>query len=196
MSNYRKTFENNLNLTNPNRFQGFKYAVHHLITQQAAKNHEKFLVTKIGYDINCIENLEGYPWELEGACHLEMQLHRGPHNVEQEGDGSEHPKSYKEEIDERLTNAIVKFTKNLKKIEDCKIREKDKKKFIQTLNDISEKIKKDIEKYKLKLTSIAIDFKKGNVAGCRGRTGVGESENECPHKRNHIDNTGKIIYNI
>ena len=127
-----------------------------------------------GYDINVAENIALFPSVYEGACHLEMQLHRSDHKdagpeydeVDEGDDGDDaHPLSYHDGIKEKYLDAISK------KIEKHCSDKYTPRELQADMDDISQDIYEEITMLKLLLVDrkVSIDFKSGNLAGCRNQ---------------------------
>ena len=149
-------------------FHGVVMAAHHLISIEGMKlsglgDEIKFK----GYDINRPLNLVFLPYELEGACHLGVQVHRGNH------DKIIMNRTYHQEVRDLLWEEEEKIT-NCKKTPQETLN-----KLIKTLNAISKSIVKKITKYEVHLTDIAVAFKPQSDVGCANASNVGD------HRKNN-----------
>lgn len=147
---------------------GFKMQVHHLLSKQGVKKTgtgEK--LKSYGYDINLPGNLVALPCTLEGACHLQVQLHRGNHPtvIDTNDNDKEHPKGYHIEVTELVEEAYKTISKR------C---ENQGNPGVQRYMDYhSLLILRRVSSFDLPLTRVAKAFKRGGV-GCLGTTTVPE----------------------
>jgi len=125
-SNYRAALLNKIG-TDPEHpiNQGIHMEAHHLISQEAIKESRlgPFLVD-CNYHINTLKNLAFLPATLPGACHLEVQIHRGNHIAQKKEQGNDdddaHPESYHELIcsmllalqRKKLSNCVISPNSN------------------------------------------------------------------------------------
>ncbi|WP_196161096.1 AHH domain-containing protein [Reinekea sp. G2M2-21] len=186
---FRKTLLNAVE-GNPNHpiFNGIIMAAHHLISVEGmAKSGLGSLVEDRGYNINLVENLIFLPYELEGACHLGVQLHRGDHTAEVNG---------------RNYHAAVKalLEKKINEIEKCESSPKETlKKLTRTLNGISELMAEMIEDWEVFLSGIAKDFEPDNAKGCGNTKTIGQhrlSDRHCHLNRDHQFKPGRVVMNV
>ncbi|HAS6085008.1 TPA: hypothetical protein I7221_00865 [Vibrio vulnificus] len=147
---------------------GFQMQVHHLLSKQGVKKTgDGPKLKSYGYDINLPGNLVALPCTLEGACYLQVQLHRGNHPavIDTNDNDNEHPKNYHL----RVTMLVEKAYKTISKR--C---EKQDNPGIQRYMDYhSLLILREIRSFALPLTNVAKVFKRGGV-GCLGATTVPE----------------------
>ena len=159
-------------------FHGVVMAAHHLISIEGMKlsglgDEIKFK----GYDINRPLNLVFLPYELAGACHLGVQVHRGNHD---------------KKIMNKTYHEIVQDLLRAKhdKIVNCeKTPRETLKELIKTLNKISLKIVNLIIDYDVHLTDIAVAFHPESSVGCSNASKVGDHRDNkgqlCSHNRDH-----------
>ncbi|NRB70220.1 MAG: AHH domain-containing protein [Vibrio sp.] len=139
---------------------GIPMQVHHLLSKQAATNSGiKTVLESYGYDINDIGNLVALPCTFAGACHLEVQLHRGNHTSSSNDDDDEHDEPYHAHATRLMIKAMELIEKNCeegnaKKVQNC-------------LDKKSSTILGDIKTYRIRLTRVHRYFKSGEV-GCNG----------------------------
>lgn len=190
-----------LDLTHP-KHQGVTMQAHHLLSADA------FAIAKVvpyfkglGYDINAVENLVFIPSTLQGACHLETQLHRGNHgSIDEEAaddDDDEHPDSYHVVV----AKILLKVTKKLRADEACQMSAKLRAEKAQKKLDVaSRKVMQMINLYQVHLASIASLFSndvekfKNAGRGCSGVDSVPDANlttAKCEVSRNHCGQRGK-----
>ncbi|HFQ5547961.1 TPA: AHH domain-containing protein [Vibrio vulnificus] len=129
-------------------------------SKQAATNSGiKALLESYGYDINEIGNLVALPCTFSGACHLEVQLHRGNHTSYSNDDDEEHGEPYHAHATRLMIKAMELIEKN------CE--EGDAKKVQNRLDKRSNTMLGDIKTYRIRLTRVHSYFKSGDV-GCNG----------------------------
>lgn len=147
---------------------GFKMQVHHLLSKQGIKDTEKDPIFKsYGYDINKPGNLVALPCTLDGACYLQVQLHRGDHPrvVDTNDKDSEHPDSYHDEVTQLASKAFGTISKRCVD---------DKNPGIQRYMDYhSLLILRKISSFKLPLTTVARAFQPGRM-GCLNASSIPE----------------------
>jgi hypothetical protein len=154
---------------------------HHILSRDGVKRSgfSKEL-EKRGYDINHLKNLVFIPSTLQGACHLEVQPHRGNHTAEffEEDDETMHPKTYHALIKQMVKTAFLKG--HLK--DECKGSVKVQK----VMNELSEKVLDLIQNGQAKLTNVAEHFDHDSKTGCAGQDSIsGFKVADCPKKRDH-----------
>ncbi|STQ89872.1 AHH domain-containing protein [Iodobacter fluviatilis] len=193
---YRKTIENNTKEATHPRNKGIIMQAHHIISADAVKrSNVGALMEQYGYDINCINNLVFLPYSLEGACHLEVQLHRGNHASPAADellspDDRPHPSAYHQSIRDFLDSQFRDF-KDICEGDDSKVDDK----FREKVNKISMKILKRIGNFdpSYQLTSIAKSFSPKNIEGCKCAANVPTHKvttvQGCTSKRNHTGST-------
>ena len=169
---------------------GIHMEAHHLISSEAIKRSsmETFLIDN-DYEINDLSNLAFLPATLPGACHLEIQLHRGNHistTKEQiNDDDDKHPRTYH--------LAVAKLLREVKKqtYKDCTDSRKDiNKAFKKQMSKLSKKILVQVNRFELPLSPIMNAFKPGASVGCGNCVNIKEHQldaNQCHSKRNHHD---------
>jgi len=161
-SKYLRTIKNNTKDDNHPRHNGITMQAHHIISAKGVElSGLGSKIEKLGYDINCLENLAFLPSTLQGACHLHIQLHRGNHTTP-DADGN-HPNGYHFLIKDRL--------KDLKPLIDKECpgeKNSNRQKILDELNKVSARILRRIEKMpgKAPLTDIYQNFTSGNPLGC------------------------------
>lgn len=169
------------------RNNGVQMQAHHIISGEGMKQSgigKK--VEEFGYNINLLPNLVFIPCTLQGACHLEVQLHRGNHTVSQdEYDDDSEPKNYHALISEMIISlrlplnneCIGRKNSNLDKV-------------VNELNGLSKNILKLIQKKPAEapLTRIADNFSPGSMHGCGGVDSIGLHK-----KSNHVRSLEIIV---
>ncbi|MEM5529947.1 AHH domain-containing protein [Gammaproteobacteria bacterium AS21] len=85
--------------------KGVKMQAHHLISRKALLDSSiENRLEDFKYDIDNVDNIALIPCTLQGACHLNVQLHRGNHpgvlrvDNGNNDDDSEHPDTYHDKI--------------------------------------------------------------------------------------------------
>nr|WP_255533677.1 AHH domain-containing protein [Reinekea sp. G2M2-21] len=169
-------------------FNGIIMAAHHLISVEGmAKSGLGSLVEDRGYNINLVENLIFLPYELEGACHLGVQLHRGDHKKK-----DIHGRNYHETVED----ALKKKKLDIKK---CDSSPKETLNTLtRTLNGISAMMVKKIAKNQVCLSDIAETFELDNPKGCGNAKTVGQhrlSDHHCHLNRDHQFKPGRVVMN-
>lgn len=167
--------------------QGIHMEAHHLVSEEGIKPFKAFLRDK-GYNINVKENLVFLPCTLPGACHLQVQLHRGNHTakaLEQEDDSDDkHPPSYHFHV-YTMVNAKMDNIKNC--TGDCdRVAELTQ----MIMNKVSKTMLADIRDYRIPLTDIFKSFEEDNEIGCGNCVDVEQYKKEagaCTSKRNHFN---------
>ena len=98
--------------------KGVKMQAHHLISRKALLDSSiENRLEDFKYDIDNVDNIALIPCTLQGACHLNVQLHRGNHpgvlSVDNgnNDDDSEHPDTYHDKIKKRI-NKLKKSIQN------------------------------------------------------------------------------------
>ncbi|WP_167852959.1 AHH domain-containing protein [Vibrio tasmaniensis] len=137
---------------------GVPMQIHHLLSKKGAiESGNKSILESYGYDINEIGNLVALPSTFAGACHLEVQLHRGNHISFSNSDDD----------DELYHDYVQKLmVKTLKKIEkECE--EGSAKKVQSRMNSKSKVLLSDLKLFRIRLTRVHKYFKNGNC-GCNG----------------------------
>jgi len=177
--------------------KGVKMQAHHLISRKALLDSSiENRLEDFKYDIDNVDNIALIPCTLQGACHLNVQLHRGNHpgvlraDNGNNDDDSEHPKSYHKDIKVRI-NELKKSIEKGKYCESNKY-----KKILQMMNELSEDIAIDINNHELALTNISENFgsgSKSNGKGCCDGESVKDTRkntyaDSCSSKRDHYNN--------
>ncbi len=179
---------------------GIQMQAHHLVSRKALLDSDiERKIEDFNYDINNIDNIALIPCTLQGACHLNVQLHRGNHpsaqlnldadNGNNDVDG-EHPINYHREIKDRINNIKRKINSGAY-CEDDKY-----KKLLKKMNRLSEEIAIDINNHDLALTNISRNFGSGmrsNGQGCCDADYIVDAKkhrfNEvCSSEQNHYKN--------
>ncbi|MEZ8494806.1 AHH domain-containing protein [Vibrio splendidus] len=140
---------------------GVPMQIHHLLSKKGAiESGNKSILESYGYDINEIGNLVALPSTFAGACHLEVQLHRGNHtSFSSCDDDDEHGESYHDYVQKLMVKALKKIEK------ECE--EGSAKKVQSRMNSKSNVLLSDIKAFRIRLTRVHKYFKKGNC-GCNG----------------------------
>lgn len=155
----------NFNEQNPDHHKNevMKMQVHHLVSKASMKEGiirsiSKKLKDK-GYDIDDIDNLVALPNDYQGACHLEVQLHRSNHrNATTSPEG--HPINYHKYV----AKIILKEFDHIDFNNYC-----GSTKLQAKMNKLSKRILKEINDFNISLTEkeISDNFETGNPTGCR-----------------------------
>ncbi|WP_163831828.1 AHH domain-containing protein [Spartinivicinus ruber] len=177
-SDYRKSLLNRVEgkASHPLN-NGIYMQAHHLISEKGVNLSGMGNLLKMrGYNINAIKNLVFLPCTLPGACHLNVQPHRGDHTYHDD----EHPISYHLEVRDRIRRLESS-------VRTCGSNASESK--IQKLLDIeSKEILRKIQNFRIPLTSIMKKFKSGNEVGCGNCINVKEHEKDslaCTSQRDH-----------
>ena len=155
---------------------GIHMEAHHLVSQEAVKQADmKTFLESSGYEINDLSNLVFLPATLPGACHLEVQLHRGNHiapNSEQDDDDEDHhPRDYHKTI-KRLLRKLKANT-----LKSCSSDSEDIKRSTEKeMKKLSSRILDDIEEFDIALSPIMHAFKPESSLGCGNCVDVKEHE--------------------
>lgn len=147
---------------------GFKMQVHHLLSKAGVEKTGKGPKLKsYGYEINLPGNLVALPCTLEGACHLQVQLHRGDHTavIDTNDNDGEHPKTYHKFVKKLVKDAYMTISKRCENQDNPGIQ--------RYMDYHSLLILREIRSFELPLTDVAKAFKRGGV-GCLGATTVPE----------------------
>jgi hypothetical protein len=140
------------------------YAVLYLSKKAAKKSGVKPVLESYGYDINKIGNLVALPCTLDGACHLEVQLHRGDHTSFTDND-DEHPTPYHVHVMDIMQKAVEFIEKNCESGSSAKVQAR--------MDNRSEGVLEDIENFYIRLTRVHKCFKHKEI-GCNGKSSVGD----------------------
>lgn len=148
-------------------------AAHHLICTDAMEDDDwSDYCTKFGYDINHKNNGVMLPMEMALACQLHVALHRSNH-AKGMAEGESYPK--------RIKNDLKKIAKDVKTGKYCD----NPRALIDELDDYSEFVLGQIDKFNWTITADGHDYKSGNC-GCAGCTSITDKlKQSCPHNRNH-----------
>ena len=145
---------------------GIPMQVHHILSKKGAVNGGvKAILEAYGYDINALGNLVALPCTLDGACHLEVQLHRGDHTSFSNDDDDEHPFSYHVHVAEIMSKAVDFIEKKCEKGSEKRVQNIMNKRSIDVLDDI--------ESFSIRLTRVHKSFKPQGK-GCNGKSNVRE----------------------
>ncbi|MBN3573585.1 AHH domain-containing protein [Vibrio neptunius] len=179
---------------------GFQMQVHHLLSKAGVKKTgDGPKLKSYGYDINLPGNLVALPCTLEGACHLQVQLHRGshPNAIDTNDNDKEHPKGYHRRVTYLIKNAYKTISKRCEKQDNPGIQ--------RYMDYHSLLILREIRSFELSLSNVAEAFKRGGV-GCLGATTVPElwlklkaSPKECTcngRKHDKFSSFNEIPYNL
>jgi len=189
-TDYRKTLMNKVKGDRNHPInQGIHMEAHHLISEEGIKLARIGNTLKdSGYNINDDKNLIFLPATLPGACHLEVQLHRGDHFgpdpwAEQEDDDDDHHHiSYHMEVRDLLL-ALER------QIDDCRGDcSSTANKLQKMLNRTSSSIAKKIQRYQVPLSVIYKSFKNGKSMGCGNCIDIVEHRSDainCQSDRDH-----------
>lgn len=146
---------------------------HHLICSEAMDDDDwSDYCTKFGYDINHKNNGVMLPNLMALACQIHVALHRSNH-VKGMAEGESYPK--------RIKNDLKKIAKDVKTGKYCD----NPRALIDELNDYSEFVLGQIDKFSWTITADGQDYKPGNC-GCAGCTSITDkSKQSCPINRSH-----------
>jgi hypothetical protein len=172
---------------------GVSMQAHHLVSKKGMKiSNFEIKLKKYGYEIDDIDNLVLIPNEPFDACHMNVQLHRSNHsalnnysfNSQDDKTDDEHPLDYHQVV-KKLINFLEPDISHI-----CSLKTSPDKKtnLIQALvNDISDQVLTDINSFKLKLTSIALDFYKDSDIGCSNHNNIDKNREKelCKKRRSH-----------
>ncbi|ATD08778.1 AHH domain-containing protein [Pseudoalteromonas piscicida] len=157
---------------------GIHMEAHHLISNESIKQAkmQSFLVDA-GYDINHLSNLAFLPATLPGACHLNVQVHRGNHfgtlSEQDNDDDAVHPVYYHDVVRKMLIELKIK------KLNDCGGEpEKVEKKLRKCMAQLSEDILEEIEYFTLPLSPIMKAFHPLSKVGCGNCINVKEHQED------------------
>ena len=160
---YKENLKNNIKDDDNHPMNcGITMQIHHLISQSVVKKPAiEEMIEDYKYSINNKENLVALPSTLAGACHLEVQLHRGNHTMpidpDDMDDDSYHKKDYHDYVQELLEKKLNKMDNKCAQ----------QKTFIPQveIDKASAIILRGISSFRLPLTSCYQEFKPGNN-GC------------------------------
>lgn len=160
---------------------GIHMDTHHLISAESVNiaNIENLLIEK-GYNINLLNNLVGLPATLPGACQLKLQLHRGDH-IHSRPDEEAYHDFVASKLDFKLSTIEACYGKTKKTEKKSEIHE--------ILDLISKNLLSNINKFKVPLTKIFMNFKKGNNIGCGNHfdiSSIEDNSSPCKNSRNHF----------
>jgi len=153
---YKENLKNNIKGDDNHPMNcGIRMQIHHLISQSVVSRDDlKPKLDALKYKINNKENLVALPSSLAGACHLEVQLHRGNHTKKICSDDMDNDKYHKMEYHDYVFDLVLaKLSKIEKKCEQGKSISPQKR-----LNDVSYEILEDIKSFILPLTSCFKEF--------------------------------------
>jgi hypothetical protein len=179
-SEYRNRLLEAINADHP-IYNGIDMQAHHVISAKGViLSGLKKKLTVLDYHINNIENLVFIPCTLDGACHLEVQLHRGNHTFSDD----DHPRSYHEDVSDRLKRLEEKMDKR------CS----EGKKVQSLIDKESIKVLSAINDFELPLTKLFKYFKPDpeQKIGCANAHSIpSHSGDLCKSNRHHFDNVDK-----
>jgi hypothetical protein len=169
------------------RHYGITMQAHHLLSKKGVQNSglSKDL-EHLGYDINHLKNISLIPSTLSGACHLNIQVHRGNHgaaNADASDDDGQHKKSYHIRVQE--------FVEELEsKIDTGKYCDSDREVLIRAMNKCSRKMVSSINSNKIALTKVYKNFGTDNTnrKGCSNQTSISsinKNSSHCLKDRDH-----------
>jgi hypothetical protein len=187
---YRQNILNNTTrekAPNHPRHHGVTMQAHHLLSkngvQKSGLNKD---LEHLGYDIDYVKNIVLIPSTLSGACHLNIQVHRGNHGSSKadaaDSDGS-HKKSYHKLVKE----LVIKLERNIKKGKYC---EASREIVIKAMNIYSRKVATFINNNVAELSSVSNNFgtENTNNKGCCNQTSITKIHDNslpCLKDRNH-----------
>ncbi len=94
-------------------YYGIKMQVNHLLSQSGfVKSKKDEELISYGYDINVLDNLVALPCDMDAACYLKVQVHRGNHPkfIDNDDDSDDvHPKTYHQHVAGVIRNATKKL---------------------------------------------------------------------------------------
>ena len=174
------------------RNNGVRMQAHHIISAEGMKRSQLGKkVEKFGYDINLLPNLAFIPCTLQGACHRNVQLHRGNHTANQDSyDDDSEPTDYHDMVAEKIIDLRLPLHKECigSKIENSQ-------KVISDLNKLSKLILKLIRDKpgEAPLTRISKNFSHNNVKGCGSVDSLKRyNDNKiCSVSRDHFNKNAK-----
>ncbi|ANP78156.1 hypothetical protein A134_17385 [Vibrio crassostreae 9CS106] len=164
---------------------GFKMQVHHLLSTKGINDTGVGAKLKAyGYDINLPGNLIALPCTLEGACHLQVQLHRGNHPsaLDTNDDDDEHPKTYHNRITQLIEKAYATISKRCEKQDNPGVQ--------RYMDYHSLLILRKISSFQVPLTKVSKAFKPGGV-GCLGSSSVPELKSKLIDKPKECQCNGR-----
>ncbi len=137
------------------RHKGVTMQAHHLLSKKGVKNSglSKDLV-HLGYDIDHLNNISLIPSTLPGACHLNIQVHRGDHGstrADAADDDKQHGPSYHLLVQRWVEQLETEIDKG-------RYCEKNADKIISAMNIFSKKILKKINNNQVALSSVYKNF--------------------------------------
>lgn len=183
------------------RHNGVKMQAHHLLSakgiDKAGKSDE---LKHLEYDINKVANLAFIPSSLQGACHLETQLHRGDHKTNDprlvtDPNGTDDPDAHDNDgLHHRTYHDTVErlVIKLFKKYDTCSMKPGE---IQRKMNNLSSQMLKKINAYEVSLTRIAKNFQH-HENGCMGIDNIPSNIEQklthvCPVGRDHYQGQGQ-----
>ena len=189
MADYRKTLKDHIQKSG--NWTGHPWTqidmqIHHLISKKGyslskfSSRLKKYLES-VSYDIDTPQNLVALPSEYRGACHLEVQLHRG-----------NHPEINGQSYHQIVEGLVDGKFQNVKNDTLCKHPERAQK----MMNQISKNLIKRIDSFDLPLTKDGIhrSFKEGEKSGCRNLA-IGGSKKQFTDKEDVFKDEGNKSIN-
>lgn len=174
------------------RNNGVRMQAHHIISAEGMKRSQLGKkIEKFGYDINLLPNLVFIPCTLQGACHLNVQLHRGNHTANQDSyDDDSEPRDYHNMVGRKIKELRLPLSK-----ECVGGTISNSKKVISELNRLSMIILDMIQNHpnKAPLTRIAKNFSPGSLQGCGSVDSIKKYNDKkaCEVDRNHFNREAK-----
>lgn len=174
------------------RNNGVRMQAHHIISAEGMKRSQLGKkIEKFGYDINLLPNLVFIPCTLQGACHLNVQLHRGNHTANQDSyDDDSEPTDYHDMVAEKIKDLRLPLHKECigSKIENSE-------KIISDLNKLSKWILKLIQNNpgEAPLTRISKNFSRNILQGCGSVDSIKKYNDKkiCSVSRDHFNKNAK-----
>lgn len=166
---------------------------HHLISDSVARavhsHWKKIINEKIGYNINCAENLVVLPNIADISCYLSVPLHQGAHGENEIGipeldmkdirdkttatfdnvteklwASDTNAKGYHSKVMKLLTPVLKKYFDDCKNIDDVK--------FIKDMNRLSKNIVKRLNDFSIVINKHGSDYEQHKEHGCQNKRGT------------------------
>jgi len=173
------------------RHGGVTMQAHHVVSAKGVDlAGESDELRGYGYDINALANLVFLPSTLQGACHLEVQLHRGNHprgseHEDAADDDDAHSLGYHRAVDRAVRAALrqLRRRRNL-----CSDNRRSVKCWVNhALAEVSADLLEQIRDFEIPLTTIHGNFAPRGP-GCKAADGVAAARTpgrRCLVERNH-----------
>jgi hypothetical protein len=161
-------------------YNGVTMQAHHLLSKQGIEESGlKEDLEHLGYDIDFYKNIVLLPSTLQGACHLNVQVHRGNHgstHSEAEDDDDQHKIGYHDKVTD-----LVEQLEDL--IDQGKFCEVSKIDLIKSMNIRSNIVLSRIKKNRLALSTAYRNFGlyNSNGKGCSNQTSISKVTESSPH---------------